>query len=211
LRELQQILLAELQHRVRNILAVTRSIISRSNDGGRSTDDYVAHLQGRISALARTQVLLTRSAGALVDLETLIRDELVAQTANEDQISLDGEEFSISPKSAEVLTLAIHELATNATEYGAFSRPSGRLEIRWWSERRDEQDWLVIGWRERGVPIIDAVPRRRGFGSELISRRIPYELRGRGSFSLQPGGVESRIEFPLVAGDSILQTDAGGR
>lgn len=211
LQERQQVLLAELQHRVRNILAVTRSIISRSNDGERSTEDYVQHLQGRIATLARTQVLLTRSAGKPVDLEELIRDELIAQAAEEGQISLEGEEVAISPKSAEVLTLAIHELATNATKYGAFSRPSGRLEVRWRSEPRNGQDWLVIEWRERGVAIVDAVPRRQGFGSELISRRIPYELKGHGSFTLQPGGLESRIEFPLVAGESILQTDAGAR
>ncbi|MCC2978812.1 PAS domain S-box protein [Sphingomonas sp. IC4-52] len=200
LQERQQVLLAELQHRVRNILAVTRSIISRSDDGERSAEEYVEHLQGRISALARTQVLLTRSAGAPVDLELLIRDELLAQVADEDQISLEGDDVSISPKSAEVLTLAIHELATNATKYGAFSRPSGRLEVRWRTEPRDGHDWLVIDWRERGVPVIELVPRRQGFGLELISRRIPYELKGHGSFRLQPGGIESRIEFPLVAG-----------
>ncbi|MCC2976585.1 PAS domain S-box protein [Sphingomonas sp. PL-96] len=211
LQERQQVLLAELQHRVRNILAVTHAMINRSNDGERPTEEYVQHLQGRISALARTQVLLTRSAGTAVDLEMLIRDELLAQAVDEDQISLQGVEIAISPKSAEVLTLAIHELATNATKYGAFSRRTGRLEVRWRSETRGAQDWLVIDWRERGVPIIDAVPRRQGFGSELISRRIPYELKGHGSFSLKPGGLESRIEFPLVAGESILQTDAGGR
>ncbi|QNE32501.1 PAS domain S-box protein [Sphingomonas sp. NBWT7] len=211
LQERQQVLLAELQHRVRNILAVTRSIISRSNDGERSTEDYVAHLQGRIAALARTQALLTRTAGTNVDLELLIRDEIVAQAASEDQVSLFGEPVVVSPKIAEVLTLAIHELATNATKYGAFSRASGRLDVSWQVEARDGSQWLVILWQEHGVPIVDAVPRREGFGTELIRRRIPYELRGYGSVELRPGGLEARIEFPLVDGESILQTDAGGR
>ncbi|WP_185207301.1 PAS domain-containing protein [Sphingomonas sp. NBWT7] len=206
-----EVLLAELQHRVRNILAVTRSMISRSDDGERSTEDYVAHLQGRISALARTQVLLTRAAGSTVDLELLIRDEIVAQAASDDHVSLKGEAVAVSPKVAEVLTLAVHELATNATKYGAFSRESGRLEVSWTIDERDGQPWLTIIWREHGVPIVDAVPRRQGFGTELIRRRIPYELKGYGSVELRPGGLAARIEFPLVDGESILQTDAGGR
>lgn len=207
----QQVLLAELQHRVRNILAITRSIISRSNDGERSLDEYMHHLLGRIGALARTQVLLTRAVGEPVDLQDLIRDELLAQAASEDQFALEGEDVALSPKAAEVLTLAIHELATNATKYGALSRASGKINLRWKIECRDQHDWLVLEWKETGVPIVDAAPRRRGFGSELISRRIPYELRGHGSVELKPGGVESRIEFPLIEGESILQTDAGGR
>jgi two-component sensor histidine kinase len=103
--------------------------------------------------------------------------------------------------------LAIHELATNATKYGAFSRAGGRLRLDWNVEARDGQKWLVLGWAESGVPIVDAAPRRRGFGSELVSRRIPYELKGQGGFELRPGGLHSHIEFPLIEGESILQTD----
>jgi PAS domain S-box-containing protein len=207
----QATLLAELQHRVRNILAVTRSIISRSDDGHRSTEEYVQHLQGRIGALARTQVLLTRTAGQPVDLTDIILDELQSQAASEDQYTLEGADVRLSPKTAEVVTLAIHELTTNATKYGAFSRRDARLTVRWQVQRRDERDWLVLHWQEFGVPIVEAVPRHRGFGAELVSRRIPYELKGHGSLELRPGGVESCIEFPLVDAESVLQTDAGGR
>lgn len=210
LQELQKTLLAELQHRVRNILEVTHSIVSRSNDGERPTEDYVQHLQGRISALARTQVLLTRRAGAGVDLQDMIRDEFLSQVASEDQFVLDGSDVVLSPKAAEGLTLAVHELATNATKYGAFSRASGRLSIRWNVDDREGQCWLTLDWSESGVPIIDAAPRRRGFGTELVSRRIPYELKGNGHFELEPGGLQSRISFPPIAGDSILRTDGIG-
>lgn len=204
--ERQNVLLAELQHRVRSILAVVRSIVSRSDDGERETEDYVRHLQGRISALARTQILLTRSPGADVDLEDMIRDELLAQAARPDQFWLDGPDVPQSPKAAEVLSLAIHELATNATKYGAFSTADGRLRIDWRVEARDGEDWLVLDWWERGVSVAHVAPRRRGFGTELISKRIPYELKGVGGFELKPGGLESRIEFPLRRGDSILET-----
>jgi PAS domain S-box-containing protein len=208
--ERQKMLLAELQHRVRNILAVIRSIISRSDNGDRPTEEYIQHLQGRISALARTQVLLTRKAGAGVDLEYMIRDELLAQAAQEGQIELEGPDVELSPKAAEVLTLSIHELATNANKYGAFTRPSGRLQVHWKSEMRKGEQWLVLHWVERGVPVLDSAPRRKGFGSELISRRIPYELKGKGSITLKPGGLESCIEFPLRPGDSILQPNGAG-
>jgi PAS domain S-box-containing protein len=207
LQELQGTLLAELQHRVRNILAVTRSIVRRSDDGERPTQDYVAHLEGRISALARTQVMLTRAAGIGVDLEEMILDELLAQAAPETQFELVGHPVQLSPKAAEVLTLAVHELATNSTKYGAFARPGAHITIGWEVEDRAGASWLILDWRETGVPILDAAPRRRGFGAELVSRRIPYELNGSGLFELRPGGLHSRIEFPLMAGDSILQTN----
>lgn len=209
--ERQKVLLAELQHRVRNILAIVRSVVSRSDDGERPASDYVQHLQGRLSALGRTQVLLTRRAGVGIDLEDMIRDELLAQIASEKQFTLDGPEVELSPKAAEVLALAIHELATNATKYGAFSRASGRLAVTWKVELRDGQPWLSLLWAERGVPIVDAVPRRQGFGSELIQRRIPYELQGAGRFVLKPGGLESLIEFPLRAGNSVLQSSGATR
>jgi two-component sensor histidine kinase len=140
----------------------------------------------------------------------MIRDELLAQAAQEGQIELEGPDVELSPKAAEVLTLSIHELATNATKYGAFTRPSGRLQVRWKSETRKGQQWLVLHWVERGVSVLDSAPRRRGFGSELISRRIPYELKGKGSITLKPGGLESCIEFPLRPGDSILQPNGVG-
>ncbi|WP_318531671.1 sensor histidine kinase [Sphingomonas parva] len=206
---LQDTLLAELQHRVRNIMAVIRSIVRRSHDEERSAEDYVQHLEGRIAALARTQALLTRRPGVGVDLEEIVRDELLAQAASEDQVSIRGPDVALAPKAAEVLTLALHELATNATKYGAFSHRDGHVDIAWRVEPRDGRDWLVLNWAENGVPILVPGPLRRGFGTELISSRIPYELRGRGSFELRPGGLRSEIEFPLVPGGSILDMDGG--
>lgn len=122
-------------------------------------------------------------------------------------MTLDGPDVKLSAKAAEVLTLAVHELATNATKYGAFSRASGRLHVQWRIEERNQQNWVCLDWKETGVPIVEAFPRRSGFGAELVSRRIPYELKGHGSFELKPGGLVSHIEFPLGPGDSILQTD----
>lgn len=209
--ERQELLLAELQHRVRNILAVIRSIVRRSQDSADTVEDYVQHLDGRISALARVQVSLTRQAGAGVELEDVLREELLAQVAQESQFELDGPPVLLSAKAAEVLTLAVHELATNATKYGAFSQPDGCARIAWRVERREDRDWLALSWAERGVDMPGPAERRTGFGTELIEHRVPYDLYGTGSLTLRPGGVEARIEFPLEAGHSILQTDGAAR
>jgi len=205
----RNLMVAELQHRVRNILAVIRSIVSRSAETSDTVEDLTAHLDGRLSALARTQVLLTRSPGAGVDLEGLVRDELLAQVADEDRIVIDGPETQLQPKAAEVMTLAVHELATNATKYGALAIAQGRIDIGWTIEKRQGDEWLRFKWRESGVTVAGAAPRRAGFGSVLIEQRVPYELTGVGALTFAPGGIQCEIAFPLTPIRSVLQTDAG--
>jgi len=206
LQERQNLLLAELQHRVRNLLAMVRSIIRQSADGYDEVEDYVAHLTGRIDAMARTQVMLTRKAGAAVDLESLIRDEL-ARVAEEDRLVIEGPAVELSAKAAEVLTLAIHELATNSIKYGALGC-EGRLAIRWFVTRRENGEWLEVMWKEN-CPSELAEASRRGFGTELIEGRVPYELKGEGTMQVRPDGLLAEIAFPLDAGASILEPGPG--
>lgn len=205
----RNLMVAELQHRVRNILAVIRSIVSRTAETSETVEDLSAHLDGRLAALARTQVLLTRSPGAGVDLEGLVRDELLAQVADEERILIAGPEILLPPKAAEVMTLAVHELATNATKYGALSIGQGHIEIRWTVAAREDVDWLTFQWRESGVQVAAAAPRRTGFGAVLIEQRVPYELMGSGTLTFAPGGVQCEIAFPLFPIRSVLQADAG--
>jgi PAS domain S-box-containing protein len=204
--ERQRLLLGELQHRVRNILAMIRSIASRTAHTSSSVRHYAANLAGRIGSLARTQALLTRSPGAGVDLRQLLRDELQAQSARQEQFALSGTQIQLAPKAAEVLTLAIHELATNATKYGALAKPAARIDVTWNVEEQNDESWLRLVWREKGLEL-DTQPTREGFGSELIKRRVPYELGGEGTLVLHRHGLECIIAFPLVQGESILQTD----
>ena len=213
--ERQRLLLAELQHRVRNIMAMMRSVARRTGDTAESADDYARHLDGRISAMTRTQALLTRNVGAGVDLQNLLLDELEAQATPSDKVVLRGPDVPLSPKAAEIFTLAVHELATNAVKYGALSQEGGRIDISWEIEPDDEGPrWLRICWTERGVRL-DGGPRREGFGTELITRRVPYELKGEGTIQFRDTGLAAVIRFPLEAGRSILETDAeavgGGR
>jgi CheY-like chemotaxis protein len=116
----------------------------------------------------------------------------------------------LSPKAAEALSLAIHELATNALKHGALSAAGGRVRVRWKRVDRGGAAWVRFDWKETGAPEPPPSPdgRRKGFGSELIEARVPYELGGEGVLTIGPGGAECHIEFPLEAGDSILETDA---
>jgi PAS domain S-box-containing protein len=204
IEERQTVLLAELQHRVRNVLAMVAAIVHRGNLGG-TTREFRDHLSGRIAAMARTQALLTRGAGVGVDLENMVRDELMTQSADEDRFMIAGPSITLAPKAAEVLTLAVHELATNATKYGAFSQPNGHVGVQWGINRGGEQDWLEFRWSETGVELGSEPPRRKGFGTELVTRRVPYELRGKGELKLEAGGLQCRLAFPLTPGESILQ------
>lgn len=204
--ERQAVLLAELQHRVRNVLALVRAVASRTFANAETIEDAAAQFSGRIDAMARTQALLTRAAGVGVGLEDLIREELVAQAADQSVIVVGGPEVSLAPKAAEVLTLAVHELATNATKYGALGQDAGRLSVSWRQETEDGQPWLRLFWNETNVAVASAAPRRQGFGVELVTRRVPYELKGRANMELRPGGLECLIEFPLVRGESVLAT-----
>lgn len=207
--EHQATLLAELQHRVRNILAIIQSIAVRTGNGAQTVEAYAELMVGRLMALARTQALLTRSGNAGVEVGLLIRDEVEAQAEHPDQYVIEGPVVVVPPKAAEVLTLAIHELTTNALKYGALAEPEGRLRVAWAPFQRDGEPWLGIDWTERrATPLVATGARRRGFGTELIERRVPHELRGNGALTFDPLGAECRLEFPLVAGGSILSTDA---
>jgi two-component sensor histidine kinase len=195
-------LVGELQHRVRNILAVMRSLVARSAETSNTVEDLAAHLDGRIAALARVQGVLVRNPSAGVDLESLIRDELLAQNADEDRLRVSGPEITLPSKAAEVITLAIHELATNAMKYGALSQASGNLEIAWRLDGAGtSRQQLEITWLETGVRIASQAPRREGFGTNLLKRRLPYELAGQAEIEFRPGGLVCQIAFPFAPTD----------
>jgi PAS domain S-box-containing protein len=202
----QATLLYELQHRVRNVLAMTKSLVGRTMASASSVSEAADVLDGRIDALARTQARLTRAAGAGVDLESVVREELSAQGAIQAHAEVHGPKVQIAPKAAEVLTLAIHELATNSAKYGAIAQ-NGALSVAWriFPEPTDGTPWLKLNWSETGVETPSAW--KRGFGVELVEQRVPYELNGHGKLELPPGGVACEISFPLIPGESILATD----
>jgi PAS domain S-box-containing protein len=213
--EHQGVLLAELQHRVRNIMAQIRSITARTGERAETVSEYADLMAGRLLTFARVQALLTRSANIGARILDIINDELAAQAGHPEQYTLHGPDLVLAPKTAEVLTLAVHELTTNALKYGGLSVPDGRVTARWTTFERGGASWLGLDWIESGAPTSSpadlSAPRRRGFGSEMIEGRIPYELGGRGELSIHPGGARCRLEFPLRDRSSILETDAPRR
>jgi two-component sensor histidine kinase/CheY-like chemotaxis protein len=202
LSEHQAILVAELQHRVRNIMAMIRAIASRMAETSRTVDHYADALVGRLNALARTQSLLTRTGNVGVVLRTMLATEISVQALSE-QFELFGPEVVLSPKAAEVLTLVVHELTTTALKYGAFATMSGRLRVEWQVAQHDGLPWLELHWQERCEA---APPGPKGFGSELIEQRVPYELKGKGQLVISASGADCRLQFPLAAGGSMLET-----
>jgi len=198
--ERQRLLLAELQHRVRNTLGVVRSVARRTAATSETVEDYAKHLDGRLEAFARVQAVVTRDPQGGVDLQALITEELKAhsteRTPRTDQV--DGPKVLLQPKAAELMALAIHELATNAAKYGALSRPGGRIRVQWDIDRsRPEREMLHFTWMESGVDISAEVPRRRGFGSDLLERTLSYELGGEPQTEFTPDGIHWSILLPV--------------
>ncbi|SFV35449.1 PAS domain S-box-containing protein [Devosia crocina] len=205
----QAILLAELQHRVRNIMAMIRSVTARTADTADSVADYAELMSGRLSAMARTQSLLTHAVTDGVDLRRLLLTELEAQAASSGQYELTGPAVVVQPKAAEVLALAVHELTTNALKYGALAVPDGRVKVEWRVIPSAAEPSLNLTWtEERPRPQQWSPPTRRGFGTTLIEKRVPYELRGQGRVDFRPEGARAFLEFPLLPGASILETEA---
>ena len=151
LQERQGILVGELQHRTRNLLAVVRSIASQTASTVESLHEFQAAFDRRLGALSRVQGLLSRTEGEAVTVESLLRMELDAVTDDWSRIEVDGPRVLVGDGTLQTLTLVIHELSTNAARHGALSDPQGRIVIHWF--RRDDREGdaghLVIEWREK--------------------------------------------------------------
>jgi two-component sensor histidine kinase len=186
----------DFQRQVRSLLAVVRSIVRRTVESNRSVEDYAAHLEGRLGAIARVQGLLLRAPDARVDLEELVRMELLAQSIVDDRTLVEGPRILLAGKTAETLGLALHELTTNAIKFGALSGLRGTVRVAWQHDPRDAGT-LQIEWREQSEQAGDATLSQRGFGFELIEKTLPYELNARTSLSMAERGLVCVIRLPL--------------
>lgn len=199
-QERQQVLVAELQHRTRNLLAVVQSIAGQTLRGRDSLEDFAAEFESRLRALGRVQSLLARTDSHYVDLADLVEAELAAHRSNDDgsgRVTVAGPPVLLPGDSAQTMALALHELATNAVKYGALRQAGGRLQLHWRLERPAQQPVVTLEWRETGVPISASPPRRRGYGSELIERALTYQLKARTELRFEPDGVRCVIAVPL--------------
>jgi light-regulated signal transduction histidine kinase (bacteriophytochrome)/CheY-like chemotaxis protein len=190
--ERQELLIAELNHRVRNILGVIRGLIRQSKPSARSVDDFVTLVDRRIHALARAHNQITSDHWGPAPLQTLIDAEAAAfLAAQSDRISVDGPPVLLNPQAYSTLALVVHELVTNSSKYGSLS-DSGRVHIEW--SRAPNGD-LLISWRESDGPPVQA-PTRKGFGTTIIDRSIPYDLGGEARLEYKVTGVEAWFRIP---------------
>ena len=187
LKDRQQVLMAELQHRTRNLLAVVQAIATQTRRRSEALDAFGTQFESRLRALGRVQSLLARVDHHDVDLRELVTAELAAHGDDvvEGKTHIDGPAVALPSTSAQALGLALHELATNAIKYGALSHANGRLDVQWRQEMQNGERRVVLEWVESGVVMAgESRPRRRGYGSELIERALPYQL-----------GAETTLEF----------------
>lgn len=204
LHERQNILVAELQHRTRNLLGLVRVIADKTLAGSRDFDDSRSRFRDRMNALARVQSLVSRfDENEVVSLDRLIREELAAHDITPDagHVRLCGPDgLALRSQSLQPLAMALHELSTNAVKYGVFGRRDSQLSIHWGLELDDEgQRVLRIDWIESGVDLDTGVEgfSSSGQGRELIERVLPYQLQARTSYVLTPDGVNCSIAIPV--------------
>lgn len=196
------VLVAELQHRTRNLIAIVRAMAEATLDRSASLSEFRAKYQARLAALARVQGLLSNLDGARVTFDVLLRAELAAHAESDrGHVVFDGPEgVQLRSKTVQTLALALHELATNATKYGALCQTASRLEVRWWVKEAGDptRRKLHVEWRERNVrmPEIDSMPK--GFGRELIERVLPYQLNAATTYELREDGVSCTIALEIA-------------
>jgi two-component sensor histidine kinase/CheY-like chemotaxis protein len=197
----QRVLVAELQHRTRNLIVI-RSMAEKTSRASADLGDFRGRFRERLDALARVQGLLSRLDELdRVTFDHLIRSEISAIHDGADRVTLRGPPgVQLRSSTVQTLALALHELATNAVKYGALGQPAGRLAISWRFEPagEDGKPWLHIDWREQGVemPQGGATSPGGGQGRELIEQALPYQLKAKTSYVLEADGVHCKISVP---------------
>lgn len=192
----QKLLIDELNHRVKNTLATVQSLIAQTARSTSDIDEFRKAVEGRILALSRAHNQLSLRSWADAELRELLHAVLEPYLAK-GNVALSGEPVRISPRIALMISMAIHELATNAAKYGALSSPSGHIELDWLIEAHQAKPWLKLRWLERnGPPVVR--PDRQGFGTRLLERGIQAELQGTTSIEHPSAGVRCEIGIPLA-------------
>ena len=196
--EHQRMLMAELDHRVKNVLAVVRAIARQSLAA--IDVDAADSFSGRLSALARSHELISESHWRGASLKRLVADTIHPyRDVGDETVIIQGRDIQVTPKAAQGLSLVLQELVTNAAKHGALSSEEGRVEVKWSVQSGRDGPRLVLVWRESGGPPIEAPPERTGFGTALIEQTAEYELGGATELRFDPEGLVARLELTGTA------------
>jgi PAS domain S-box-containing protein len=191
--ERQRLLTAEVDHRAKNLLATIQAMVVLTKRDTVSVTDFTRTLVGRLHAMARAHELLARDKWTGASLHDVIQNEFQAYAgADGARVSVVGEDTRLSARAAQTLSLALHELATNAAKHGALSVPEGRIEVR----SAVDGDKLRLTWAEIGGPEI-RVPAAQGFGTMIVERSIAHELGGSAELDFERGGLRCHLCIPL--------------
>jgi two-component sensor histidine kinase/DNA-binding response OmpR family regulator len=189
--ERQTLLVREVDHRARNALAVVQSMIRLTR--AETKEAYIAAVEGRITALSRAHVLLSQSRWQGANLSRILDEELAPYRRNEaDKIVTSGPEVFLEPATAQILALALHELATNAAKYGALSSTFGCVRLSW----ELGPDRLMLQWVETGGPAVQP-PSSLGYGTRVIGASVERQLDGSATFAWEPDGLRFAMSIPL--------------
>lgn len=199
----RDLLVGELHHRVKNTLATVQAIAAQTFRNSGVDEDVRQTFEARLHNLSNAQTALTEKSWDSAKLRKLILSTLGPYGApNDARFSIDGPDLRVQPRSAVALSMAIHELSTNAVKYGALSGDTGRVAIDW--EVRDGR--FRLRWQERGGPPVSP-PKRKGFGSLMIERVLAEQLEGGVTIAYEPDGVRCDIDAPL---SSVKEGDTAG-
>lgn len=183
-----QVLLGELNHRVKNTLAVVQSLSHQTFRGNGEITAPKLAFEGRLQALAAAHNLLTRQHWEYASMRELVQNS-IAPFCSEGRCSIEGPDFRLKPQAAVSISLAIHELATNAVKYGALSDAQGHVRVSW----AREQDRFWFEWCESGGPPLSGEPETRGFGTRLIERTLAAELGGKVEIKFESSGLVCQL------------------
>jgi PAS domain S-box-containing protein len=189
----QRALNAELDHRVKNVLATISAIIAQTQEASSSRADFVTGLNSRINSLATTHELLSESNWRGASLAEIVRRELAPYARGNTEVW--GPSVTLKAETTQAVATVLHELTTNAAKYGALSNRSGRVSVRWRWQQNGPHNRLVIEWQETGGPPVLA-PSRSGYGTTIIRELIPFEYGGAVELSFATEGTRCRLEIP---------------
>jgi two-component sensor histidine kinase len=197
--EHQRLLIAELDHRVKNVLARVAVVAMYTRQSSSTMDEFIQALDRRIQSMAVAHELLSQSHWRGIRLTDIVRHQL-APYASDANTTTGGPEITLTAAASEALGMVLHELVTNASKYGALSIPAGRVSVSWECRNSGEAATsLMIVWRETGGPPVSA-PTQYGYGTSLICELIPHELGGTVDLAFSSEGVCCTIEIPLKPG-----------
>ena len=189
----QRQLVAELDHRVKNVLATVGAIVTQTQWNTGSPADFVAVVDRRIQSMARTHELLSQSHWRGVSLMEIVQREFAPYAVN--NVEIDGPSVTLKAEAAQSVAMVLHELTTNAAKYGAFSDRNGRVLLGWRWLSNGSGGGLAIEWQEIGGPPVMA-PNGSGYGTSVINELVPFELGGKVDLAFAPDGVICRMELP---------------